>query len=98
MIKYILEDDEYDVLDTIAYRSGMDCWFAIRREGSNEPPFSEDTYDYVYDMENHKKLSLDEGVEDLYDGMTEYKDYKLTPREIEVFENLLKLLNIERKN
>ena len=45
-----LNHDEYDLLTKIAEKSKMDCWFLIKQTKKGE--------DYVYDLEEGKRLSL----------------------------------------
>jgi hypothetical protein len=80
-------NEEYNVLNKIATKSKMDCWFSITQDENEE--------DYILDLENGSKLSIYEGVGQLVDGMTNYADYDLTKDEIETFENLIDELNIE---
>lgn len=79
-----LTGEQADVLDKIARASGMDCWFSVGDDNS-----------YVYDPEENEKLSLKEGIQDLYEGMTSYQDYGMTAGEISVFEDLLEKMGIE---
>ena len=52
---------QYAMLNRIARRTKMDCWFDIRQKG--------DGTDYVYDMENRKRLCLKTGVGLLMEGL-----------------------------
>ena len=76
-----LFNEEYDVLNKIAHKSKMDCWFMIK--------FSENKGHYVFDLENRKRLSLRQGVKQLVDGMTDVDMYELTAEEIETLCKLL---------
>ena len=80
----VLTGEQADVLDKITHASGMDGWFSIGEDNT-----------YIYDFENNEKLSLKEGIQTLYEGMTSYQDYKMTAAEISVFEGLLNKLQIE---
>lgn len=80
----VLTGEQADILDKIAHASGMDGWFSIGEDNT-----------YIYDFENNEKLSLKEGIQTLYEGMTSYQDYKMTAAEISVFEGLLNKLQIE---
>lgn len=80
----VLTGEQADVLDKIAHASGMDGWFSIGEDNT-----------YIYDFDNNEKLSLKEGIQTLYEGMTSYQDYKMTAAEISVFEGLLNKLQIE---
>lgn len=70
-----LTEREYNLLDKIATKSKMDCWFCIKQTKKGE--------DYVYDLENEKRMSLRtgiyqlmEGIEDMYDEYFEEQDYE----------------------
>ena len=80
-------NEEKMVLNKIATESKMDCWFSI----SDEDPDS----DYIYDLENDEFMSIEEGVGQLVEGMTNYEDYSMTEDEIKTFEELIAKLNIE---
>lgn len=56
----------------------MDCWFAVDDNG------------LVHDRENHYRfMKTAEAVTLIHEGMTSYKDCRLTKKEIKVFEALL---------
>lgn len=77
-----LTDDEYNVLNKIASKSKMDCWFWIETDENGE--------DFILDLENDdERLSLRDGIMQLCDGMTSCSDYELTADELAVFGNLL---------
>ena len=70
-----LTSKEYDLLNKIASKSKMDCWFYIRQTKKGE--------DYVYDLENRKRMSLRtaifqlmEGIDGMYDEYFEEQDYE----------------------
>lgn len=73
-----LTDKEISVLNKIASKSKMDCWFSISEDGCS-----------IDDLEENKKLSLNEGIELLYEGMTGISDYELSDDEIIIFVKLL---------
>ena len=79
-----LTSSEFDVINKIARKSKMDCWFCIK-EGKNN---GED-YDYVFDCENGKKISLRQGIKQLIDGVIEENILELTEYEKYI---LIKLL------
>lgn len=83
----ILTESEYTVLDKIATKSKMDCWFQIRQDNGE---------DYVYDLEEGKRLSLKEGVNMLSEGV-DYALCGLTPEEICVYESLLIQLGLKKR-
>ena len=73
-----LTTEQAAVLEKIAKRSGMDCWFAVDDNG------------LVHDRENHYRfMKTAEAVTLIHEGMTSYKDCRLTKMEIKVFEALL---------
>ena len=81
-----LTADEYNSLEQIASATKMDCWFHIE---------SHNGFDYVYDLEQGCRLSIQTAVGQLLDGMVEPIEspfYKLSDAEIKAFKNLLKNL------
>lgn len=84
--KYYLTDEEFNVLNRISVKSGMDCWFYIydRKDGSTA----------FKDLEENKELSLRTGIRLMNDGLTDYSDYGFFDGEIEIYENLKKKLKI----
>ena len=80
----VLSPNEYNALNKIASATKMDCWFTIE---------THDRQDFVYDLENDERLSIRDGVLQLFDGMVEPVEdefYKLDAEEIIAFKNLLK--------
>ena len=80
----LLKDKEYRVLNKIAHNTKMDCWFSIKagkRDGCS--------YDYVFDIENHKRMSLKRGIKELIEGVTEEDILELTEDEKFVLVGLL---------
>jgi hypothetical protein len=60
----------------------MDVWFAVDANGM------------VHDRENgYRFMKTKEAVNLIHEGMTSYKDYRLTKKDIKVFEDLLKNVN-----
>lgn len=57
-----LTDKEYKLLNKIARRTNMDCWFSIRQTKDGKK-------DYVFDMENRKGISLRTGIRQLMEGI-----------------------------
>lgn len=77
-----LTNEQAAVLEKIAKRSGMDAWFAVDANG------------LVHDRENHYRfMKIKEAVNLIREGMTSYKDYRLTKKDIKVFEALLETIN-----
>ena len=60
--KNFLTRVEKEALERIAYKSKMDCWFSIRSYGS---------IDLIYDLEDEKILSLEDGIGQLTEGITD---------------------------
>ena len=81
-----LSRDEYDTLDFLATRSRMDCWFMLKTDKQGN--------DYVFDLEENKKLSLKDGVAMMYEGLTDLDDYNLYDGQKEILENLFRRLGI----
>jgi hypothetical protein len=52
---------QYGVLNKIARRTKMDCWFLIKQDPSGD--------DYVYDIENGINVTLNEGLYLLMEGL-----------------------------
>ena len=90
-----LTAEEYNVLNKIATKTGMECWFFLKQDKNGN--------DYVYDIEEGKRISLKRGVWQLADGF--FFDYDeeerreildLTEGEIKTFEALLIKLKIDK--
>ena len=79
-----LPNDECLVLEHIARKTGMDCWFDLRYDG--------DTH-YVFDLEEKRRLTLRDGVQDLCEGIVpELLD--LSSEQLYTFSNVLDRLSI----
>lgn len=81
-----LTTDEYNALEQIASATKMDCWFHIENHNG---------FDYVYDLENGCRLSIQNAVGQLLGGMVapiEDPFYELSEEEVEAFKNLLNRL------
>lgn len=86
----VLTNEEYNILEKIASNTKMDCWFSIEQDDNEE--------DYVYDLEENKKLSLYDGLSQLVEGIDCVENYdscNLTDEEKLTFEHLLYRLDIE---
>lgn len=70
---------EHHVVDILAARSGMDSWFSL--EGG-------DGRDYVRDLETGLVVSLKEGINSLYSGLTCLDNYGLSKAEMKTAETL----------
>lgn len=80
-----LTDGEYNLLNDIARRTRMDCWFFLKHDSNGN--------DYVYDIEERKRMSLRSGVSELLDGVSCVDDC-LYNEEKGIFKELLQKLNI----
>ena len=80
-----LTGDEYNALNQIASKTKMDCWFYI---------LEEDERDVILDLENDKKLSLEEGISQLMEGIIDpLTEYGLSEKEREAVEKLFEEIN-----
>lgn len=80
-----LSDDEFNGLNKIASSTKMDCWFYIMEEVGR---------DIIWDVENNKILSVEDGVSQLMEGMVDpITKYGLTEDEIKAVEELFKQIN-----
>ena len=79
-----LNHDEYDLLTKIAEKSKMDCWFLIKQTKKGE--------DYVYDLEEGKRLSLRTGIRQLMEGIDRMYDMYFEGNERDVMISLLSRL------
>lgn len=85
-----LTDAEFNVLNTIADRTGMDCWFYIKQDCHGK--------DYIWDCEEGKRMCLKTGVSLLCEGLDCQENYDncwLEWHEKVSFRNLLAKLKIE---
>lgn len=67
-----LSTQEYNTLSFLAEKSKMDCWFILEQDKNQD--------DYVYDLENHRKMSVRQGVKQLFEGLTQ-QDWNLLDSE-----------------
>lgn len=80
-----LTGDEYNGLNQIASKTKMDCWFYI---------LEEDERDVILDIENNKKLSLEEGISQLMEGIIDpLTEYGLSEEERDAVEKLFEEIN-----
>lgn len=79
---------EFNVLNKIATKSKMDCWFYIVEDKDD---------DIILDSETGEKLSLYNGINMLADGMTSLDDYELTTEEKLCFTTLMYKLEVAHK-
>lgn len=85
-----LTTDEYNVLQVISSRTKNDCWFWLKQDKNGT--------DYVWDLEEQRRLCLKTGVSWLVEGVDCQENYNncwLNAFEDISFRNLLKKLNIE---
>lgn len=88
-----LANSEYNVLNKIASKTKMDCWFSLEQDENNN--------DYVRDLENGTNLTLREGLLILVDGLDcqeNYNSCNLLEEEDKIFRNLLENLDINFLN
>ena len=86
-MRILLSGDEYNVLNLIASRTKMDCWFYIAVTPSGG--------DCVFDIENRQHMSLRRGILMLNEGIVP-ELLNLTDEEIMVYSNLLQELDIDK--
>jgi hypothetical protein len=56
-----LTTKQYAVLNKIARRTKMDCWFLIKQDQNGD--------DYVYDLEEGASIELADGINGLMEGL-----------------------------
>lgn len=82
----ILTETEYNALELIASKTKMDCWFKI---------IQVEDEDLIEDLENGKKLSLENGLFQFSEGIVDpLSSYGLSNNEINAVINLFKEFNI----
>lgn len=82
-----LSDNEFNGLNKIASSTKMDCWFYIMEEVGR---------DVIWDIENNRILSMEEGVSQLVEGMVDpITEYGLNKDEIKAVEKLFKSIKEE---
>lgn len=90
---------EYNLLNRLARKTGMDCWFCIEGHIITENPGlgleTDKCYHKVYDVENNKEISLQKGMEMFVDGLNREDLQQLTPQEREIFYRLCDDINIQ---
>lgn len=84
-IRIHLTNEEYDVLNKITSQTKTDCWFSL--------DVDEDGFDCVKDLERGYKITLRFAISILNDAIIPNL-LSLTDKEIEVYTNLLKKLDI----
>lgn len=65
-MKIQLTENQYNSLDRIARKTGMDCWFLIRQK---------DGEDYVFDLEKGRKISWESALNDFNDGIVDDREF-----------------------
>lgn len=77
-----LTNEQAAVLMKIAKRSGMDIWFTVDKNGM------------VHDRENHYRFMRTKmAINLIHSGITSYKNYHLTKKDIRIFETLFETVN-----
>ena len=85
-----LTNDEYEVLNKVARKTGTYCWFLIKQDCHG--------VDYVYDCEERKRMCLKTGVGMLADSLDcqiNFDNCWLDAHEKLTLKNLFEKLNIE---
>ena len=80
---------QYGVLNKIARRTKMDCWFLIKQDKNGD--------DYVYDLEEGASIELADGVNGLMEGLDcpeNIESCHLNWIEKTVLYDLCKILNV----
>ena len=80
---------QYGVLNKIARRTKMDCWFLIRQDKNGN--------DYVYDLEEGASIELADGINGLMEGLDcpeNIESCHLNWMEKTVLYDLCKILNV----
>ena len=85
-----LTDDEYKVLSKVARKTGCDCWFIIKQDCHG--------VDYVYDLEERKRMCLKTGVgmlSDSIDCQENFDNCRLDNDERKTLWDLFEKLNVK---
>lgn len=82
-----LSKEQYEIIDKIATKTKCNCWFSIRQDDNDN--------DYVFDLEENKKISLLAGLSLLWDSVC---DELIDHNEVLIMEELLNTLYIEDKS
>lgn len=86
-MKYNLTTNEYNALQHITSINKMDSWFSIRQTNKGE--------DYIYDLEERKRISLKAALEYIHDGLLEEDFWELLPKEQRALNELFKKYKLE---
>ena len=79
----MLSESEYSGLTKIARKTKCDCWFDIRQDKNGN--------DYVFDLENRKRISLRAGMLQLFEAViSPLTEYGLTNAEMTAMQGLMK--------
>lgn len=84
-----LTNEEYNLLNKISAKTKTDCWFTLEQDS--------DGTDFVYDLEEDKRVDLKTGVAMLLEAIEDEENYEscqLTSDEDVVLNNLLEKLNL----
>lgn len=84
-----LTNEEYNVLNKISAKTKTDCWFTLEQDA--------DGTDFVYDLEEGKRVDLETGIAMLMEAIEDKENYEscqLTSDEDVVLNNLLGKLNL----
>lgn len=75
-----LGDQEYNVLNLLASKSGMDCWFSLRQINKTDTEWE----DCIYDLESDYEISLVSGLAQFAEGLLDLNCYGLSDADLEV--------------
>lgn len=81
-----LSKEQYEIIDKIATKTKCNCWFSIRQDDKGN--------DYVFDIEENKKMSLLDGLSLLWNSNW---DKLIDHNEILIIKELFNTLYIEDK-
>lgn len=79
-----LTNEQHNALSHILRATKMDCWFQIcQREKGGK------LYDYCYDVENDKELSLEDALCQAMDGFIDLDQLGISNKEIDILDSIL---------
>lgn len=77
---YKLNELEYNALQNITYINKMDCWFCLKTNKHGD--------DYIYDLEEHKRLSLKAALNYIHEGLLQEDFSQLSKMEQRALNNM----------
>ena len=94
-----VNDAEYNLLNKLARKTGMDCWFCVVGHmitANQELSLETDTcYHKVYDAEENKEISLHKSMEMFVDGLNKEDLQRLPAQDREIFYRLCDDIGIQ---